>query len=333
MAWSNNTLLTVLLIAYVMVCFAMMYFFLLADPSESSIAYQLQISLPGKVWNRMTQMFGKDRMSSVQSVMDRALVLVYFVVVGGSWSVVFWYLYPWLYQSTGVSNVHGVVGVLVFLACFVSWGVANSSHPGKITAASFRRYDHYPYDNLLFVPDKRCETTKLIRVPRSKYDRIKYRCIVPRYDHFCGWTYNTYGEENYRWFLLFLAQHVAMCFYGSYVSFLLFRDEVRQKRLFELTFFDRVTGEVVEAGYSILLQYLFARRTLECCVLTIMFVMGIALSCFLAYHVREALRIESSFVASFTGNCIHYRFSLTSRDFLDSFSLFLSLSLSEHRCI
>ena len=73
-------------------------------------------------------------------------------------------------------------------------------------------------------------------------------------------------------------------FMGVMFRCLLFRDEIRQKKLFELTFFDRSTGEIVEAGYSILLQYLFARRTLECCVLTIMFVMGIALSCFLGYH-------------------------------------------------
>jgi palmitoyltransferase len=268
---------------------------MLADPADSPLARFFQVTIPNSTWNRMSLVFGDKRMGVVRELMDRALVLVYFVVVGGSWSVVFWYLYPWLFQSPGVSNIHGVVGVGVFLACFVSWGIANSSHPGKITAQSFKRYDHYPYDNLLFLPEKRCETTHLIKIPRSKFDRIKYQCIVPRYDHFCGWTYNTYGEENYRWFLLFLAQHVAMCFYGSFVVALLFRNEIREKKLLELTFFDRATGETVEAGFFIISQYMFARRTFECCVLVIMIVMGIALSMFLGYHVRKGSVIMSKY--------------------------------------
>jgi palmitoyltransferase ZDHHC4 len=284
----SPTSLSIILISYAALCLAIMYFCLLADPYQSKLAMFFQVTLPNILWNRASRIFGKDKMNYLQHLLDRALVLIYFMVVGGSWSVVFWYLYPWLFkESTHVNNIHGYIGVVVFLACFVSWGVANSSHPGRITAQSFRRYDHYPYDNLMFVPHKRCETTHLPKIPRSKFDRLKYQCMVPRYDHFCGWTYNTYGEENYRWFLLFLLQHVLMCFYGFYVATLLFQDEIRQKRLFQLTFFDRATGETVPAGYLIILQYLFARRPLECSVLCIMLTMGIALSFFLGYHVRD----------------------------------------------
>jgi palmitoyltransferase ZDHHC4 len=300
----SSTSLTVLLTVYVALCLGVMYFCLLADPYENKMAMLLQVTLPQKLWNRMTILFGKDKMSFLQHLMDRSLVLVYFIVVGGSWSIVFWYLYPWLYYQSHVHNIHGYIGVLVFLACFVSWGIANASHPGRITAQSFRRYDHYPYDNLLFVPHKRCETTHLPKVPRSKFDRIKYQCIVPRYDHFCGWTYNTYGEENYRWFLLFLLQHVAMCLYGSYVALLLFQDEIDQKKLFHLTFFDRATGETVQANYVIVLQYLFARRPLECSVLCIMVVMGIALACFLGYHVSTSCVCVVCLVCVDTVSCI-----------------------------
>ncbi|KAG7339919.1 DHHC palmitoyltransferase [Nitzschia inconspicua] len=283
----SSTSLTCLLVVYVGLCCAIMYFCLLADPYENRLAMLLQVTLPQKVWNRMLSIFGKDRMNIVQHMLDRSLVLVYFIVVGGSWSVVFWYLYPWLLfeSSTNVSNVHAYLGVIVFLACFVTWGIANASHPGKITASNFVRYDHYPYDSLLFLPHKRCDTTHLPKIPRSKFDRIKYHCIVPRYDHFCGWTYNTYGEENYRWFLLFLLQHVAMCAYGTYVAYRLFHDEIQQKRLYQLTFFDRVSGETVPSSHIIVLQYMFARRPLECSVLCIMAVMGIALACFFGYHI------------------------------------------------
>lgn len=184
----STTSFTALLIAYVLLCFGGVYFCMLADPNTSNMAELMQITIPTKIWNRLFSMFGKEKMSVLQHVMDRALVLVYFAVVGGSWSIVWWYLYPWLYASPGVNNIHGIIGGAVFLACFVSWGLANSSFPGRITAKTFARYDHYAYDNLLFLPDKRCETTKLLKIPRSKFDRIKYNCIVPRYDHFCGWV-------------------------------------------------------------------------------------------------------------------------------------------------
>ena len=184
MGWSQSTM-AVVLIAYAGFCFFCMYFCMLADPADSNMAMLIQVTLPNKVWNRMINVFGTEKMSFMQHFLDRMLMLVYFVVVGGSWSIVFWYLYPWLYESPGVSNVHGLVGVVTFFMCFVSWAVANSSHPGKITPQTFKRYDHYPYDNLLFPPNKRCETTRLIKIPRSKFDRMKYQCIVPRYDHFC----------------------------------------------------------------------------------------------------------------------------------------------------
>lgn len=301
---SSNTSLAIILVVYAAFCCLAMYFCLLADPQENGLARFLQITLPNVLWRRMASIFGKDKMNVVQHVLDRMLVLTYFVVVGGSWSIVFWYLYPWLYASPGVSNAHGILGVGVFVACLVSWGIANSSHPGNITAQTFKQYDHYPYDYLLFPPNKRCETTRLIKIPRSKFDRLKYQCVVPRYDHFCGWTFNTYGEENYRYFLMFLLQHVFMCFYGSYCAGILFWDEISTKKLFEITFFDRATGETVKSDMWIVGQYLFARRTLECCLLVIMVVMGISLSGFLGYHVRRGVRWHGVVWRS-VGGCIN----------------------------
>ena len=95
------------------------------------------------------------------------------------------------------------------------------------------------------------------------------------------------GEENYRWFLLFLLIHVAMCVYGSAVCTLLFWGEIEEKQLLEITVFDRATGNHVQSNAFIVGQYLFSRYTLEFGVLVIMFVMGIALGGFLGYHVSE----------------------------------------------
>jgi len=262
------------------------YYVLLSDPQDSEIAHFVQVTLPNAFWNRFRRICGDKSTKVLKDTSNRLLVLVYFAMVGGCWSVVFSKVYPWLlYESPGLSNIHAYIGVFVFLACFFAWAVANASRPGDITGRSFRRYDHYPYDHLLFQANSRCQTTKLYKIPRSKYDRIKYDGIVPRYDHFCGWTHNTYGEENYRWFLIFLLNHVTMCFYGSYVCYLLFSEEIKTKRLMELTFFDRMTGETIQASKYIIFQYIFARRFHEVGVTLVMFVMGIALTCFFGYHV------------------------------------------------
>ena len=272
--------------SYVVLCCFFVYYCIYSYPDDSEIARFVQVNMPTMLWSRLQHIFGTKFTLVAKHVSDRLLVLAYFVIVGGCWSIVFGRLYPWLlFDCPDLSNVHGIIGVIVFGACFSAWAVANTSRPGKISVRNFRRYDHYPYDHLLFQSDIRCETTKLIKIPRSKFDRIKYDCLIPRYDHYCGWTHNTYGEENYRWFIMFLSQHVIMCYYGTYVSYLLFTHEIKTKRLMELTFFDRLTGEKIKANRAIIFQYLFARRMLEVSLMIVMPIMALALSCFLGYHV------------------------------------------------
>ena len=277
--------IALLLAAYVFSCLFILYFCVIADPATSDIAYHVTIVLPNKIWLKLSHFLGEKRIRIVEAILERALVAVYLAVVLGCWTVVFWFIYPWISESPHVSNVHQYIGILVFFACFGSWRLTNTTSPGIITARSFPRYNHYPYDHLLFLPDRRCETTNLIRIARSKFDRLRYNQNVPRYDHFCGWVYNTIGEENYRWFLLFLTVHVLMCFYGSYVIYFLFRGEIIQKNLLHLTFFDRSTGETFQSNWFIVVQYLFVQKLWEAGALAIMFVMGIALSGFLGYHI------------------------------------------------
>eukprot|EP00339_Tiarina_fusa_P013726 CAMPEP_0117029800 /NCGR_PEP_ID=MMETSP0472-20121206/21540_1 /TAXON_ID=693140 ORGANISM="Tiarina fusus, Strain LIS" /NCGR_SAMPLE_ID=MMETSP0472 /ASSEMBLY_ACC=CAM_ASM_000603 /LENGTH=431 /DNA_ID=CAMNT_0004737651 /DNA_START=233 /DNA_END=1528 /DNA_ORIENTATION=+ len=262
-----------------------MYFCVIADPESSDMAYTMQVSLPNKIWQQLGKVMGKQQMDILSAIVERSLVLVYLAVVLGCWTIVFWFIYPWISTSTHVADVHKIVGYVIFAACFGSWRLCSTSTPGIITVKSFKHFDHYPYDNLLFLPNKRCDTTNLLRIPRSKFDRLKYDQNVPRYDHFCGWVYNTIGEQNYRWFLLFLAIHVVMCFYGSTVCMFLFYGEIVDKKLLEIKFFDRSTGQKIKSNWFITFQYLFSRRTYEFAVLAVMFVMGIALAGFLGYHL------------------------------------------------
>lgn len=277
--------LLLFLVSYIVFCGIILHFCFFADPENSEMAYFAQIVLPNKLWNRSHKIFGSDVMKVFEKMQDLFMVFVYFFVVLGCWTVVFYYVYPFIDESNYVSDNHKWIGYVVFVACFASWRLANKSKPGFITPQTFRRYDHYPYDDIVFPRGRRCQSTNIIRIPRSKFDRIKYKANIPRYDHFCGWVFNTIGEENYRWFLLFLVVHVVMCTYGFVICFLLFRGEIREKKLLELTFFDRKTGESVESSWFIVLQFLFAQETAVCTVMIIMGVMAIALGGFLGYHV------------------------------------------------
>lgn len=279
--------LILFVIAYIIFCAIVLKYCIFADPESSEMAYFVQIVLPTKLWNRTHKVCGDGCMKILDKINELAMVFVYFFVVLGCWCVVFYHVYPFIEESNSVSNIHKYIGYVVFVACFGSWGLAYKSRPGFITPKTFKRYDHYPYDAMLFPPGRRCQTTNIIRIPRSKFDRIKYKANVARYDHYCGWVCNTIGEENYRWFLLFLVIHVIMCTYGSVVCFLLFRGEIRDKQLLELTFFDRRTGESVPSNEFIVVQFLFAQETAVCSVMIIMAVMAIALGGFLGYHVSS----------------------------------------------
>ena len=95
---------------------------------------------------------------------------------------------------------------------------------------------------------------------------------------------STIGEENYRLFLLFVATQLAMCVYGTAILGRFFWGEIQDKKLFDVTFFDRASGMEYKADKWIVFQYLFHKHMYEAGVLAIVGVMSIALVFFLGYH-------------------------------------------------
>jgi len=270
-------------VAFLVFCF---YFCMVADPETSPIAELLTETLPHEAWSLCSKSIGKKNVKVVEWVADRLLILTYVVVVFGAWSIIFNYVYPWISHQSYVSQWHKTVGYFVFSACAISWRKASTSSPGIITKKSLSIYDHFPYDELMFTSGQTCRTRKIPRLARSKYDRYKYKDNVPRFDHFCGWVYNTIGEENYRWFLLFLFVHVGMCIYGTVILLFLFYGHILEKDLHNAVFFNRATGEEVGPGNIwFLSQYLFHRFFMESGVLLLMGVMAVALGGFFMYHV------------------------------------------------
>jgi palmitoyltransferase len=276
--------LAVALTLYLLGFVFLAYFCLFADPDTSTVADLLTRRLPDFLESQVVKLVGKKCVNKFSFVAEYFLQILYLVIVLGSWSIIFAYAYPWVTESKHVSDYHKIIGVFVFAMCMASWRYASNSSPGFITARTLAKFDHFPYDNLLFVPGRTCPTVGIPRLARSKYDRFSH-VHVARFDHFCGWLHNPIGEENYRFFLLFLLVHVCMCYYGSAVFFLLFRGEIIDKGLLDATFFNSATGEEFKANWFIMFQYLFHRHTYMAGVTILIGCMSLVLSSFLAYHV------------------------------------------------
>eukprot|EP00557_Chaetoceros_sp_GSL56_P001266 CAMPEP_0176492692 /NCGR_PEP_ID=MMETSP0200_2-20121128/9143_1 /TAXON_ID=947934 /ORGANISM="Chaetoceros sp., Strain GSL56" /LENGTH=338 /DNA_ID=CAMNT_0017890289 /DNA_START=432 /DNA_END=1448 /DNA_ORIENTATION=+ len=200
----------------------------------------------------------------------------------------FTYGYDFITHSSHVDDRHKLSGYFVFVICMWSWRKAGTTSPGYITERNIPKYDNYPYDNLLYV-NKKCPTLGFRKLARSKYDRFTKKHVA-RFDHYCGWIDNAVGEENYRFFLLFLSVHIAMCVYGTIVTFYLLRGEVRDRDLYNAIFFNAETGDEVEADLWVISHYIFMRHFQICAVFLLMAVMSVVLGLFFLFHLSIAGR-------------------------------------------
>lgn len=144
--------------------------------------------------------------------------IVYALAVYGSWTIIFSRGYPFFRASQHVASYHLLIGYVVFGLCVSSWITARWTNPGNLTIKTMARFDNYRYDDLLYMSNTICPTLGIRKLARSKYDKYIDK-HVPRFDHFCGWINQSVGEENYRFFLLFLSVHTCMCLYGTGVTF------------------------------------------------------------------------------------------------------------------
>ena len=259
------------------------YSCIVADPSTSKSAQFFTQTLPTYISEKLTTLLGQTAVSFLRKIGDYALVVVYLVVVLGCWSIVLTHGYDLVSSSKYVANYHMYIGYGVFAACMTSWRKACTARPGWITARTIPKYDNWDYDNLLYT-NRMCPTVGIRKLARSKYDRATQR-HVPRFDHFCGWVNNAIGEENYRYFLLFLAVHVGMCVYGTIIIGKCFYGEILDHDLLNATFYLASTGEQVTASKVVVLQYLMARHFALAGVFIMMSVMGLVLSLFLGFHL------------------------------------------------
>jgi len=274
------------ILLYIIACVWFTYTCVLSDASTSPMANLFTVKLPNLLLSIIGKIFGAKTVESVKKASEKALVVLYLVVVLGAWSIMFTYGYDFISKSEHVSSHHKISGYFVFIACMWSWRKASTSRPGYITERNLTKYDNYPYDNLLYV-NKNCPTTGFRKLPRSKYDRFTNRHVA-RFDHFCAWVDNSIGEENYRFFLLFLAVHIGMCAYGAIVTYHLLLGEIEDKNLFNAIFFNAQTGQEVNADFWVISHFMFMRHFQLSAIMVLMGAMAVVLGLFMAFHLYMA---------------------------------------------
>lgn len=113
------------------------------------------------------------------------LIIAYLIVINSAF--LGWKLYGEPQLPTRLAGeIHkygGMIGVVLseisfFLACTVS--------PGVVTKESVNRFNHVPFDGLLYVTGKFCKTCRVPKVARSKHCSLCGMC-VPIFDHHCIW--------------------------------------------------------------------------------------------------------------------------------------------------
>lgn len=271
--------------AYLIAIAFLTYYCAIADPSKSRLAYLFTVEWPTHLRKRASDLIGEEAVKRLKTLADHFPAVLYVIIVFSSWAVVFFFTFPWIDASEGhVSSYHKTMAYIVFIICVTSWRLACKQSPGIITADTLEKYDNYPYDGLLFVKDRICPTVGIPKLARSKYDRHS-GVHVSKFDHFCGWLGNPIGEENYRWFLLFLLVHAAMLTYGAIVVAYLFQYEIEKLKLWDVVYINRVNGEEFKATPYVIFQYLFPRHRLHAGLFLLFSLMGFVLTMFLGYHV------------------------------------------------
>ena len=193
------------------------------------------------------------------------LQLLYLLLVGGGYGLAVADMYPRV-PCAALGPHHRPAALALVLFCLGTWAKACTAPPGYVVdAATFAKHDNHAYDGCLYEAGGTCPTTGVPKPARAKFCRTTRR-VVARFDHFCPWVNNAVGEENYRWFLLFLASHALLLAYGAACAALLLRDVVDAKQLMRATFY--LGDAPVAATRGVVEQHAGSRASTRSCELS-----------------------------------------------------------------
>lgn len=140
-------------------------------------------------------------------------------------------------------NLLSVIVPIQIIWIYASYYIVCTANPGIVTPNNLKQHlKYYRYDGLIYTP-KDCSTCKfqkyvmIIKVKereRKKGWRWEYRparskhcslckACVGKMDHHCAWINGCIGENNQRYFFIFLFTLVEFSAYGAYLCFQIYR--------------------------------------------------------------------------------------------------------------
>lgn len=296
-----------LIIIYVIVCVALMYIMMMGPTRYH------RDGLVGKA-NRMLhrapaligQLFcivvsgcsretGRRRWAAVEHRLVRrknpSVMIFYLIVVGGAAT-----LYARYVVAALSSQLNQAFSASVIALSALSYIVCCRSDPGVVRADTISNpqnkrfaFDGFMYNATSGGAGAACTTCKTPKPARSKHCSLCGHC-VRRFDHHCAWINNDVGENNHRYFLLFLYVHAILCFVAACDSLVVLNDFIDEHRLWEASFYDRATGNRSPATMRVVVLYCLFHRPWVSAIFLFGLVVGFVLVGFLVYQLRMVFR-------------------------------------------
>ncbi|CAD8123708.1 unnamed protein product [Paramecium sonneborni] len=141
------------------------------------------------------------------------------------------------------------------------------------------------YDEVQYKQNTTCTTCNIIKPARSKHCRICNVC-VSKFDHHCIWVRQCIGQNNYKYFLLFLFSHLFLSLYGVIAGFLCLFGIAEKQSLFKLTYKNAVTGEISQATFLRVFLVISNRETFFVFIIFVCLIFFISLTAFFLYHLN-----------------------------------------------
>ena len=287
-------LTTFFLFVYLSVLLLVAFCFFFADTSGPGLMGDcsriLLVKLPTMMTRFITTMFGEKVYLYLLGWWDYffnernpLFQLTYLLILDGAyiaWLLKGQPLLPVLY----VKSYHSYIAFIGVLICHGSFIAACNIGPGSINSSNLTCYRHVPFDDILFSDGKLCSTCQIPKPARSKHCSMCNMC-VPIADHHCVWLNQCVGEENYRYFLLFLFVHFLFFAYATVVTFLVVYSEVVEKDLMNAVFINPGTRKEFRATSYMVFMYLVSQKgyLMGICILAL--VMMCAILGFFIYHL------------------------------------------------